>query len=123
MLISRLPPPLLGRFFIEGNFQNKHLKRIQEGHNGKSISADQQYLKLCSIADKEGRAFARTALEHFADRESSQMFLNSLFYNHSIMESDQFAVYLGLMYEFIGQEMPDDMDCYIVMDQESNNLF
>ena len=70
---------------------------------------DQQYLKLCSIADKEGRAFARTALESFADRESLQMFLNSLFYNHSIMESDQFAVYLGLMYEFIGQEMPDDM--------------
>ncbi len=38
---------------------------------------DQQYLKLCSIADKEGRAFARTALEYFADRESLQMFLNS----------------------------------------------
>ena len=84
---------------------------------------DQQYLKLCSIADKEVRAFARTALESFADRESLQMFLNSLFYNHSIMESDQFAVYLGLMYEFIGQEMPDDMDCYIVMDQESNIFF
>ena len=84
---------------------------------------DQQYLKLCSIADIEGRAFARTALESFADRESLQMFLNSLFYNHSIMESDQFAVYLGLMYEFIGQEMPDDMDCYIVMDQESNIFF
>jgi thymidine kinase len=49
---------------------------------------DQQYLKLCSIADKEGRAFACTALEYFADRESLQMFLNSLFYNHSIMESD-----------------------------------
>lgn len=84
---------------------------------------DQQYLKLCYIADKEGRAFARTALEYFADRESPQIFLNSLFYNHSIMESDQFAVYLGLMYEFIGQEMPDDMDCYIVMDQESNIFF
>lgn len=36
---------------------------------------DQQYLKLCSIADKEGRAFARTALESFArSRKSTNVF-------------------------------------------------
>lgn len=84
---------------------------------------EQLYLKLCATAKKEAWSFARTVVQSSANFEEVQRFLNSLFYNRSIMENDPFAVYLGLMYEYIGCEMPDDMDCYIIMDQPSNVFF
>ena len=55
---------LLKVIFKEWSFQNNHLKRIQEVHNGNQIYS-QQYLKRYFIAGKEGKAFACTAIEFF----------------------------------------------------------
>ena len=81
------------------------------------------YRQVIQLAEQQGEAFAEVVSESFDDLENLGEFVDTLFYMYSITDDEQFAVYLGLMYEFIGQEMPDDMDCYIVMDQESNIFF
>jgi hypothetical protein len=84
---------------------------------------NEHYVKLCSTAEREAKTFATIVLTFFNDMDSLHHYLNSLFYNHSIMDNDQFAIYLGLMYEIVGCELPDDLDCYIVMDQQTNVFF
>jgi len=82
-------------------------------------SFNESQLRLSAIAEKEAIAFARIITETLTDREELQQFLKSLFFNHTILENDQFAVYLELMYEYIGLDLPDDMDCYLATDQKS----
>ncbi|WP_417204669.1 hypothetical protein [Acetoanaerobium sticklandii] len=84
---------------------------------------NEHYVKLCSNAEREAKSLATTVLTFFDNVDSLHHYLNSLFYNHSVMDNDQFAIYLGLMYEIVGCEMPENLDYYIVIDQETNVFF
>jgi hypothetical protein len=42
---------------------------------------------------------------------------------HSITDDEQFAVCLGMMYEIMGCEMPEEIDCQIIMEQKPSIFY
>ena len=75
------------------------------------------YRQVIQLAEQQGEAFAEVVSESFDDLENLGEFVDTLFYMHSITDDEQFAVFLGMMYEIMGCEMPEEIDCQIVMDQ------
>ena len=60
---------------------------------------NQRYKQVVLLAEEEGKAFAEVVSESFDDLDSLGEFVDTLFYMHSITDDEQFAVFLGLMYE------------------------
>ena len=76
-----------------------------------------RYQQVYQLAEQKGEAFAQVVSESFDDLDSLGEFVDTLFYMHSITDDEQFAVFLGMMYEIMGSQMPEEIDCHIVMEQ------
>jgi hypothetical protein len=75
------------------------------------ISFNESQLNLSAITKQEVLSFASIITKSFTEKEELQHFLKSLFYNHSILEHDQFNINFNLIYEYIGLDPPVDMGC------------
>ena len=84
---------------------------------------DQRYKQVYQLAEQQGEAFAAVVSESFDDLDSLGEFVDTLFYMHSITDDEQFAVFLGMMYEIMGSQMPEEIDCQIVMDQRPSIFY
>ena len=73
-----------------------------------------RYKQVCHLAEMQGEAFAEVVTESFDDLDSLGEFVDTLFYMHSITDDEQFAVFLGMMYEIMGSQMPEEIDFHIV---------
>jgi hypothetical protein len=82
-----------------------------------------RYKQVCQLAEQQGDAFAGIVSESFDDLDSLGEFVDTLFYMHSITDDVQFAVFLGMMYEIMGYQVPEDIDCYIVMEQRPSIFY
>jgi len=78
---------------------------------------NQRYKQVYQLAEQQGEAFAEVVSESFDDLDSLGEFVDTLFYMHFITDDEQFAVFLGMMYEIMGSQMPEEIDCHIVMEQ------
>jgi len=86
-------------------------------------SINQRYKKVCQLAELQGDVFAELVSESFDDLDSLGEFVDTLFYMHSITDDEHFAVFLGMMYEIMGSQMPDEIDCHIVMEQRPSIFY
>ena len=84
---------------------------------------NQRYKQVCQLAEEQGEAFAKVVSESFDDLDSLGEFVDTLFYMHSITDDEQFAVFLGMMYEIMGMQMPEEIDCHIVMEQRPSIFY
>ena len=84
---------------------------------------NQRYKLVYQLAELQGEAFAEAVSESFDDLDSLGEFVDTLFYMHSITDDEQFAVFLGMMYEIMGSQMPEEIDCQIVMDQRPSIFY
>ena len=84
---------------------------------------NQRYKKICEISERQAETFARVVSESFDDLDSLGEFVDTLFYMHSITDDEQFAVFLRMMYEIMDCQMPEEIDCHIVMEQRSSIFF
>ena len=75
---------------------------------------DQRYKQVYQLAEQQGEAFAAVVSESFDDLDSLGEFVDTLFYMQSITDDEQFAVFLGMMYEIMGSQMPEEIDFHIV---------
>lgn len=66
------------------------------------------YKQVCQLAEQQGEVFAEVISE---------------FYMHSITDDEQFAVFLGMMYEIMGNQMPEEIECHIVMEQRPSIFY
>ena len=78
---------------------------------------NQRYKLVYQLAEQQGEAFAEVVSESFDDLDSLGEFVDTLFYMHSITDDEQFAVFLGMIYEIMGSQMPEEIDYQIVMEQ------
>lgn len=76
-------------------------------------SFQERYKKTCQLAENQAEDFAQIVIESFNDLESLGEFVDTLFYMHSISDDEQFASFLGIMYEITGCEMPAEIDCHL----------
>jgi hypothetical protein len=81
------------------------------------------YKQVYQLADQQGKAFAEVVSESFDDLDSLGEFVDTLFYMHSITDDTQFTVFLGMMYEIMGCQMPKEIDCHIVMEQRPSIFY
>ena len=84
---------------------------------------DQRYKQVYQLAEQQGEAFAAVVSESFDDLDSLGEFVDTLFYMQSITDDEQFAVFLGMMYEIIGGQMPEEIDCHIVMEKRPSIFY
>lgn len=84
---------------------------------------NQRYRQVCQLAEEQGEAFAEVVSESFDDLDSLGEFVDTLFYMHSITDDEQFAVFLGMMYEIMDCQMPEEIDCQIVMEQRPSIFY
>ena len=84
---------------------------------------NQRYKLVYQLAELQGEAFAEAVSESFDDLDSLGEFVDTLFYMHSITGDEQFAVFLGMMYEIMGCEMPEEINCQIVMEQRPSIFY
>lgn len=84
---------------------------------------NERYQQVHQLAEQQGEAFAEAVSESFDDLDSLGEFVDTLFYMHSITDDEQFAVFLGMMYEIIGCEMPKEIDCHFVMEQRPSIFY
>jgi len=84
---------------------------------------NQRYKQVCRLAEQQAEAFAQVVSESFDDLDSLGEFVDTMFYMHSITDDEQFAVFLGMMYEIIGCQMPEEIDSHIVMEQRPSIFF
>jgi len=84
---------------------------------------NQRYKQVCQLAEQQGEAFAEVVSESFDDLDSLGEFVDTLFYMHSITDDEQFAVFLGMMYEIMDSEMPEEIDCHIVTGQRPSIFY
>lgn len=84
---------------------------------------NQRYKQVCQLAEEQGEAFAEVVSESFDDLDSLGEFVDTLFYMHSITDDEQFAVFLKMMYEIMGSQMPEEIDCRIVMEQRPSIFY
>ena len=82
-----------------------------------------RYKQVCHLAEMQGEAFAEVVTESFDDLDSLGEFVDTLFYMHSITDDEQFAVFLGMMYEIMGSQMPEEIDYQIVMEQRPSIFY
>lgn len=75
---------------------------------------NKHYQQTCTLAEEQAELFAQIVAESFDDLDSLGEFVDTLFYMHSITDDEQFAVFLGMVYEIMGSQMPGDIDCHIV---------
>ncbi len=84
---------------------------------------NQRYKQVYKLAEQQGEVFAKVVSESFDDLDGLGEFVDTMFYIHSITDDDQFAVFLGMMYEVIGCEMPETIDSHIITDQRPSIFF
>ena len=84
---------------------------------------NQHYKQVYQLAGQQGETFAEVVTESFDDLDSLGEFVDTLFYMHSITDDEQFAVFLGMMYEIMGSQMPEEIDCHIVMEQRPSIFY
>ena len=84
---------------------------------------NQRYKRVSQLADQQGEAFAEIVSESFDNLDSLGEFVDTLFYMHSITDDEQFAVFLGMMYEIMGSRIPEEIDCHIVMEQRPSIFY
>ena len=84
---------------------------------------NQRYKQVCQLAEEQGEAFAAVVSESFDDLDSLGEFVDTLFYMHSITDDEQFAIFLGMMYEIMGMQMPEEIDCHIVMEKRPSIFY
>ena len=84
---------------------------------------NQRYKQVYQLAEQQGEAFAEAVSESFDDLDSLGEFVDTLFYMHSITDDEQFAVFLGMMYEIMGSQMPADIACHIVNTQRPSIFY
>ena len=84
---------------------------------------DQRYKQVYQLAEQQGEAFTAVVSESFDDLDSLGEFVDTLFYMHSITDDEQFAVFLGMMYETMGSQMPEEIDYQIVMEQRPSIFY
>ena len=84
---------------------------------------NQRYKQVYQLAEQQGEAFAEAVSESFDDLDSLGEFVDTLFYMHSITDDEQFAVFLGIMYEIMGMQMPEEIDCHIVMEKRPSIFY
>jgi hypothetical protein len=82
----------------------------------------QNFKKLHALAATEAKVFAQQILSSFDNTESVHHYLRALFYHHALLDQEAFIHYLSLMYEAVGSNMPEDLDCYLVMDQDAHTF-
>lgn len=86
-------------------------------------SFNQRYHKIYALAEYQAKHFAEAVSESFDDLDGLSEFVDTMFYIHSITGDEQFAVFLGMMYEVIGCEMPETIDSHILTDQRPSIFF
>ncbi len=64
-------------------------------------SFNQRYHKICALAEYQAKHFAEAVSESFEDLDGLGEFVDTMFYIHSITDDEQFAVFLGMMYEVL----------------------
>lgn len=84
---------------------------------------NRRYKQVCEFAEQQGDAFAEIVSESIDDLDSLGEFVDTLFYMHSITDDAQFAVFLGMMYEIMGCQMPEEIDCHVVMEQRPSIFY
>ncbi|NCD09880.1 MAG: hypothetical protein EOL98_10710 [Negativicutes bacterium] len=84
---------------------------------------NQRYKNVCQLAEQQAEVFAEVVSKSFDDLDSLGEFVDTLFYMHSITDDEQFAVFLGMMFEIMGCEMPEEIDCHIVMEQRPSIFY
>ncbi|KAF5030048.1 hypothetical protein DSECCO2_642220 [anaerobic digester metagenome] len=84
---------------------------------------NQRYKNIYQVAEQQAEAFAEVVSESFYDLDSLGEFVDTLFYMHSITDDEQFAVFLGMMYEIMNCQMPEEIDRHIVMEQRPSIFF
>ena len=84
---------------------------------------NERYQQVYQLAEQQGEAFAQVVSESFDDLDSLGEFVDTLFYMHSITDDEQFAVFLGMMYEIMRSQMPEEIDCHIVMEQRPSIFY
>lgn len=84
---------------------------------------NQRYKHICQIAEQQAEDFAGVVSESFDDMDSLGEFVDTLFYMHSITDDEQFAVFLGMMYEIMNYQMPEEIDFHIVMEQRPSIFY
>ena len=81
------------------------------------------YRQVIQLAEQQGEAFAEVVSESFDDLDSLGDFVDTLFYMYSITDDEQFAVFLGMMYEIMASQMPEEIDCHIVMEKRPSIFY
>lgn len=76
-------------------------------------SFQDRYKKTCQLAESHGKDFAQIISESFDDLDSLGEFIDTLYYMHSISDDEQFASFLGIIYEIMGCQMPPEIDFHL----------
>lgn len=67
------------------------------------------------MAERQGGVFAEAVSESIDDLDSLTEFVDTFFYMDSITDDEQFAVFLEMMYEIMGSQMHEEIDCHTFM--------
>lgn len=76
-------------------------------------SFQDRYKKTCQLAESHGKDLAQIITESFDDLYSLGEFIDTLYYMHSISDDEQFASFLGIIYEIMGCQMPLEIDTHL----------
>lgn len=79
--------------------------------------------QVCHLAKQQAEDFAQVVTESFDDLDSLGEFVDTLLYMHSITDDDQFAVFLGMMHQIMGYQIPDAIDCPHLMEHEPSAFY
>ncbi len=74
--------------------------------------------QICHLAEQQAEDFAQVVTESFDDLDSLGEFVDTLLYMHSITDDGQFAVFLGIMHQIMGYQIPETIDFLFLMEQE-----
>lgn len=82
-----------------------------------------RFESLCAYAENAAQDFSQAVIDHFQDSDCRGDFICSMFFMHYITDAMQFPVFLEMMYEVVGCPMPEDLDCFLVSEQQSAAFF
>ena len=74
---------------------------------------NKSYQQVYQFTEQQGEDFAQIISESFDDLDSLGEFIDTLFYMHSISDDEQFASFLGIIYEIMGCQMPLEIDFHL----------
>lgn len=79
--------------------------------------------QVCHLVEQQAEDFSQVVTESFDDLDSLGEFVDTLLYMHSITDDGQFAVFLGMMHQVMGYQIPEAIDCPLVLERESRAFY